>query len=142
MIVRYKYFYNFAAPISVLNRKRMNKKRRNVLRKVIAGLMKLRDPIDKKTAMQEFDKRCNNSGEIYKWLDYDEEDDCLSGLPENLAWSARSTDMADNVSDLGEVSSDLEIIIDELDESKKYDYGKIKQSISDSIHTLNSVIYR
>ena len=137
MIVRYKYFYNFAAPISVLNRKRMNKKRRNVLRKVIAGLMKLRDPIDKKTAMQIL-KDAQSQVETCM----DEEDDCLNGLPENLAWSARSTDMADNVSDLGEVSSDLEIIIDELDESKKYDYGKIKQSISDSIHTLNSVIYR
>lgn len=137
MIVRYKYFYNFAAPIGVLNRKRMNKKRRNVLRKVIAGLMKLRDPIDKKTAMQIL-KDAQSQVETCM----DEEDDCLSGLPENLAWSARSTDMADNVSDLGEVSSDLEIIIDELDESKKYDYGKIKQSISDSIHTLNSVIYR
>ena len=128
--MRYKYFYNFAAPISVLNRKRMNKKRRNVLRKVIAGLMKLRDPIDKKTAMQIL-KDAQSQVETCM----DEEDDCLSGLPENLAWSARSTDMADNV-------SDLEIIIDELDESKKYDYGKIKQSISDSIHTLNSVIYR
>ena len=108
----------------------MNKKRRNVLRKVIAGLMKLRDPIDKKTAMQIL-KDAQSQVETCM----DEEDDCLSGLPENLAWSARSTDMADNV-------SDLEIIIDELDESKKYDYGKIKQSISDSIHTLNSVIYR
>ena len=115
----------------------MNKKRRNVLRKVIAGLMKLRDPIDKKTAMQIL-KDAQSQVETCM----DEEDGCLSGLPENLAWSARSTDMADNVSDLGEVSSDLEIIIDELDESKKYDYGKIKQSISDSIHTLNSVIYR
>ena len=115
----------------------MNKKRRNVLRKVIAGLMKLRDPIDKKTAMQIL-KDAQSQVETCM----DQEDDCLSGLPENLTWSARSTDMADNVSDLGEVSSDLEIIIDELDESKKYDYGKIKQSISDSIHTLNSVIYR
>ena len=99
--------------------------------------MKLRDPIDKKTAMQIL-KDAQSQVETCM----DEEDDRLSGLPENLAWSARSTDMADNVSDLGEVSSDLEIIIDELDESKKYDYGKIKQSISDSIHTLNSVIYR
>ena len=30
---------------------------------------------DKEMAMQEFDKRCNNSGEIYKWLDYDYERD-------------------------------------------------------------------
>ena len=30
---------------------------------------------DKETAMKEFDKRCNNSGEIYKWLDYDYERD-------------------------------------------------------------------
>jgi hypothetical protein len=115
----------------------MNKKRRNVLRKVIAGLMKLRDPIDKKAAMQIL-KDAQSQVETCM----DEEDDCLDSLPENLAWSARSTDMADNISDLGEVNSNLEIAIDELGESKKYDYGKIKQTVIDAIHTLNSVIYR
>ena len=30
---------------------------------------------DKKTAIQEFDKRCSNSGEIHRWLDYNYERD-------------------------------------------------------------------
>lgn len=115
----------------------MNKQRRTVLNSILDGLEKLRDPVDKEIALKILQDAQSQVAQCT-----DEEEDALENRPESFRWSAGNDMMQDNISDLSDAGSDLEVLIDRCQEMDIYDYGMIKDDIINIVNTIKRTIHR
>lgn len=115
----------------------MNKQRRAILNTILDGLERLRDPVDKETALKILQDAQDKISQCT-----DEEEAALDNRPESFRWSAENDMMSDNISDLSDASSDLEILIDKCQAIDMYDYGLIKGDIINIVNTIKRTIHR
>lgn len=115
----------------------MNKQRRNALHVVLDELARLREPVERDAAVSILK---NSLQQIEKCSD--EEEAALDNRPENLQWSTTNDDMSDNISDLTEVSGDLEILIEQCSEMAVFNYETVKSEIIKIVNTIKQVINR
>lgn len=115
----------------------MNKKRRNALNRVLDGLARLRDPIDKEEAV-----KLIQDAQVKVEQCSDEEQDALDNRPETLRWSTISDNMNDNISDLTDVAADLEAIASDLEDADEYRYDAIKGGVIKVVNIIKQVIHR
>lgn len=108
-----------------------------VLHTVLDGLARLRDPIDKKDALEILQDAQRNVEQCV-----DEEQDALDNRPEAFQWSAVNTDMEDNISDLSDASSELEIALDACEQQSVFSYEAMKSEIVNAVHAINKAISR
>lgn len=114
----------------------MNRNRRKRLTKVVGSLEVLSDELAR-------DKVENTLSESQQEVELiaDEEQDSLDALPENLAFSQRYDDMSENVSDLTDASSDLEVALSEFkDEGKQY--KEVKGDVDSAMKSIQKAIDR
>lgn len=115
----------------------MNKQRREILNAILDGLEKLRDPIGKETALSILQDAQDKVEQCA-----DEEEAALDNRPESFRWSAENDAMSDNIADLTDAGSDLEILIDRCQNIEMYDYGLIKSDIINIVNTIKKTIHR
>lgn len=115
----------------------MNKRRRNNLNSVLDNLDKLKDQIDKATALQIIEASQKNLRKAA-----DEEEDALDNRPESLRWSATNDDMTENVSDLNGAADDLEVLAEQCQEADGFDYELIKGDVITIVNTVKRTIHR
>lgn len=72
----------------------------------------------------------------------DDEQEALDNRPESLEFSAQNDDMQENIDDLYEASSNLEMLEDMIDEMEVYDYEEIKSDVIEIVNTIKGVIAR
>ena len=115
----------------------MNKQRRKSLHVILDGLEKLRDPIGKAEALDIIQKSASKVNDIA-----DEEQEALDARPETLQWSAANGDMEDNISDLTDAASDLEVLAEKCEELETYSYEAIKSDVIGIVRKINLPIHR
>lgn len=115
----------------------MNKRRRTNLHSILDGLNRLRDPIDKATALQIIGNAQINLRKIA-----DEEEEALDNRPESFQWSAANDDMSENISDLNEAADDLEILTEQCQEMDMFNYELIKSGVIKIVTTIKRTIHR
>jgi len=115
----------------------MNRERRMVLHSVLDGLARLRDPIDKEEALKILKETQHNVEQCM-----DDEQDALDNRPESFKWSAGTTDMEDNISDLSDANADLEIALDVCEQQSVFDYEGVRSDVTNAVRTINQVISR
>lgn len=98
---------------------------------------RLRDPIDKTSALQLIDKAHENVRNIA-----DEEEEALDNRPESFQWSTANDDMNENISDLNEAADDLEILSEQCQEMDLFDYELIKSGVIKIVTTIKRTIHR
>lgn len=115
----------------------MNRKRRMTLHQVLDYLEKLKEPIaldEAKDLVSESRSKVESCA--------DDEQEALDNRPESLEFSAQNDDMQENIDDLYEASSNLEMLEDMIDEMEVYDYEEIKSDVIEIVNTIKSVIAR
>lgn len=115
----------------------MNRQRRNALHKVLDDLNHLRDPVDKEEAINIIKK-----SQIQVEKCCDEEEAALDNRPESFQWSSANDDMTDNISDLSDASSDLEIVLEDCQEMEFFNYDLIKSDIIKIVNAIKKAIHR
>lgn len=115
----------------------MNKRKRTVLNSVLDDLERLRDPIDRATALQLIDKSRLSLRKIA-----DEEEEALDNRPESFQWSTANDDMSENISDLNEAADDLEVLAEQCQELDMFDYEPIKSDVIKIVTTIKRTIHR
>lgn len=115
----------------------MNKQRRTVLNAVLDGLERLRDPVGKEAALNILQDAQDKVEQCA-----DEEEAALDNRPESFRWSAENDAMSDNISDLADACSDLEILIDRCRETDVYDYRLVRGDIINVVNTIKKTIHR
>lgn len=115
----------------------MNKQRRKILHTVLDGLGRLRDPVPKTEAIQILQKA---QSDVERCAD--EEEEALENRPESLQWSAANDVMTENVSDLMEASTDLEVLIDQCQSAKEFSYDSVKDGIIKIVNQIKQTIHR
>lgn len=115
----------------------MNKQRRNVLHKVLDGLARLRDPVEKTEAISILNDSIQKVGDIA-----DEEESSLDNLPESLHFSAQYENLSDNVAELFDAQGDLEIAEATCQQMFQYRYEEIRINIVEAVNKIKSVIHK
>lgn len=115
----------------------MNKRRRTVLHNVLDGLEKLRDPIDKATALQIIKQLGDETQKTA-----DEEEEALDNRPESLRWSTQNDDMIENVSDLNDAADDLEALAERCQNMNVFSYERVKSDVVKIVNTIKRTIQR
>ena len=115
----------------------MNNKRRKILHQVLDDLDDLKKDIDKNEALNLL-RSC--AGDTERCAD--DEQMALDNRPETLEFSTTTADMEDNVDDLYEASSNLEMVIDDVEEMEVFVYDEIKSSIIEIVNLIKQVIHR
>ena len=115
----------------------MNKQRRNVLHAILDGLTRLRDPVDKVTALDILNDAQNK---IERCVD--EEEEALNNRPESFRWSAGNDAMTDNISNLSDANGDLEILIDKCQEADDFRYESVKGDVVKIVNKIKQTIHR
>ena len=115
----------------------MNKRRRTCLHCILDDLEKLRDPIDKATALQLIGKSQINLRKVA-----DEEEEALDNRPESFLWSTANDDMSENISGLNEAADDLEVLAEQCQELDMFDYEPVKSDVIKIITTIKRAIHR
>lgn len=115
----------------------MNKRRRTALHKVLDGLEKLRDPIDKAIALQIIQQ-----SEVDTRQAADEEEEALDNRPESLRWSTANDDMTENVSDLNDAADDLEVLAERCQDMEMFSYEPVKSDVVKIVNTIKRTIQR
>lgn len=115
----------------------MNKQRRNVLHKVLDGLAKLRDPVEKTTAIEILKTAVDKVGVVV-----DDEDMAQTNLPETLQFSALYDNLSDNINDLYDAQGELEAALEMCEENDFYDYSNIQKEIVDAVNAIKNAIHR
>lgn len=115
----------------------MNKQRRNTLNAILDGLERLRDPVGKEEAVKILQ---DAQSQVMQCAD--EEEAALDNRPESFRWSAENDMMADNIADLSDAGSDLEILADRCQHMETYDYGLVRGDIINIVNTIKRTIHR
>ena len=115
----------------------MNNARRRVLHKVLRELERLRDPIDKTTALSILSDAAKKVE-----MTMDDEEMCIDARPENLMWSEITEKMRDCVSDLTDAICDLECAFHDCKKMTGFDYLSIQKDIGNVVKAINQAIYR
>lgn len=116
----------------------MNRRRRNILRKIVQGLKDLLSPEIWELVPDSLKKYADEVQEVC-----DEEEEAMDNLPENMHMSERYDNMVDNVSDLSDANADLLTIADELEHNPKYDTDKVyKKDMNGVIGHIENAINR
>ncbi len=115
----------------------MNKRRRAFLHCILDDLERLRDPIDRATAIQLIEKSQLNLRKMA-----DEEEEALDNRPESFQWSTANDDMSENISDLNQAADDLEILAEQCQELDMFDYEPIKSDVIKIVNTIKRTIHR
>lgn len=115
----------------------MNKQRRNVLHSALDGLARLRDPVERVEALAILQKI---QSDVQRCAD--EEEEALDNRPESFQWSAVNDAMTDNVSDLTDASSELEILIVKCQMAEKFSYKLVKADVIKIVNLIKQTIHR
>lgn len=115
----------------------MNKKRRTVLHNVLDGLEKLKDPIDKATALQIIQQSVDETRRTA-----DEEEEALDNRPESFQWSTQNDDMTENISDLNDAADDLEILAERCQDMDMFNYEPVKSDVAKIVNKIKQTIQR
>ena len=115
----------------------MNNARRRVLHKVLRELERLRDPIDKTTALSILSDAAKKVE-----MTMDDEEMCVDARPENLMWSDLTEKMRDCVSDLSDAHCELECVLDDCKKMTEFDYSAIQKDMDKAVKSINQAIYR
>ncbi|MCM1140201.1 MAG: hypothetical protein NC453_16670 [Muribaculum sp.] len=115
----------------------MNKRRRTSLNKVLDELERLKDPIDKATALQIIQQASTDVRSIA-----DDEEESLDNRPEGLRWSTVNDDMTENVSDLNDAADDMEILAENCQDMEVFKYEPIKSDVVKIVTAIKQTINR
>lgn len=115
----------------------MNRSRRNVLNVVLDNLKSLQDIDDKTAALNILQ---NAQDQVEKCAD--EEETALDNRPESFQWSAGNDIMSDNVSDLHDAHSDLEILTDRCQDMGVFDYKIVQNDVIKIVNKIKETIHR
>lgn len=108
-----------------------------MLNKVLDGLGRLRDPINREEAISILQEAADKTEQVM-----DDEQEALDNRPENLYWSTANDDMNDNISDLADAQTDLEVLVDDCENMSPYSYAPIKAEVIKIVNLIKQVINR
>lgn len=115
----------------------MNKKRRSVLQVVLDRLEQLKTIAEKKTAESVLNESIERLEECA-----DDEQIALDSMPESFQWSTRCTDWEENIADLEDAVSEIEIALEACSNTSTYTYEAIKKEIVNAVNSIKAAIHR
>lgn len=115
----------------------MNKLRRQLLRGVVQVMEMLKGAENNEELLDTLKQAANDLE-----MAYDEEQEVYDNLPENLAWSIKADILTDNLDNLTDAISDMEVVVDTYEAGEDKPYSAVKKEINSVIKNCTEAIER